>query len=649
MHRLLASVLLVGCPTPTEEPPALPIEPVSACAPTIDACAAPTVDGVWASYRKDHYFDDVVYDEYTDPPLDGGRVHAWGRALVGGTVTAVAIDGLDPEAIYAPPDPTARPAFDWWHIWPRELVAGEPFLVSFHARDPAWDDVDQAALFVETDVGIAFDGSFPVVQTPVPITYVTFEQGRAFVHLRNEGASPATLTQLVLNGRDVTEVACIGDPDLAPGEATLITVDLCDPPAPGDLWTAAAAFEGAPSAANGGRVLRPFFPIEAWNNTTECPWPGANDVHAEAYAAAGIDTHYLHGGVCNNCGCETGTLIEDVYGADPTLHTIITDDVAAATHPLATTAGVAAVSTGDESDGQYVEDDPGSEDHGVPIPAIKARKARESWARTPELPVFNGGLTNGHVGAFAGMTDVQGMDVYIGACAPHITRFGTHPPVRMPFDYLRNARNNHRPLPTWGYAQGLSPVGAWTGQPVPSEILVQGAMTLASGAKGLMWFQANQEAAAEHPESWAAMAQINALTGALRSRLLTGDPTGAARSTGDVLIEAIRAQDAILVIAVQLETTQAPSDIDCLVDQRPHVFASTVARLEVDLPPDLGVVDVFELRPEGIVEPSEGQLRGEGRTLTIDSVSLSDGWPIAVWILAADAGVRADVEAALSR
>ena len=96
------------------------------------------------------------------------------------------------------------------------------------------------------------------------------------------------------------------------------------------------------------------------------------------------------------------------------------------------TTGIAAFSTGDESDGELYEDDPESPDYGASKPAIKARESRTLWERFPQVPTFNGGMTNGHVGAFAGMSDIQGMDVYIGACAPHITQWGEHPPYGCP-------------------------------------------------------------------------------------------------------------------------------------------------------------------------------------------------------------------------
>ena len=53
--------------------------------------------------------------------------------------------------------------------------------------------------------------------------------------------------------------------------------------------------------------------------------------------------------------------------------------------------------------------------------------------------------------------------------------------------YLRNARDNHAPLPLWGYSQLYN--NSWKYQPQMNEILTQMAQVIISGAKGQMLFQ----------------------------------------------------------------------------------------------------------------------------------------------------------------
>ena len=163
------------------------LAPAATCTPSGDACAAPTLaTTTFASYRKDAYFEDSVYDEYTDAPLDGGRIHVIATATGSGRVTGMSIAGQDPADIYAPTE-GEQPAFEWAHIWPEQLVEGEPVWVSFHSRDAAWDATEQAELVVETDSGEALRTMFPVSTSSVRLTYVTFadDLGTALVHLAN--------------------------------------------------------------------------------------------------------------------------------------------------------------------------------------------------------------------------------------------------------------------------------------------------------------------------------------------------------------------------------------------------------------------------------------------------------------------------------
>jgi hypothetical protein len=623
------------------------LAPEASCAPSGEVCATPTkVSNVFASYRKDAFFDDGIYNEYTDPPVDGGRVHVIATAQVSGNVTDYTIDGIDPDVIYTENSAETAP-FEWTHIWPTRFEAGDQIWVSFHSRDSKWDALTSSRLVVRTDAGVAVDADFPVATTgPVQLTYVTFEDdlSTAVLHLKNTASGPHDIARVIFNGRDVTadDVACVPYPQLLPGESTRITVPLCERAATGDVWTAAVEFdqETAP-AAGGGRVLRTFFPVEAWNNTTECPWPGGNDEKAAGLLANGVDTHYMHGGVCNgsNCDCSTPDVL-DIYANDAHLNVLVTDDIITDFAPIADTSGIAAVSTGDESDGEIYDDE------GVPEAAKKAANAREVWALHPELSVFNGGKTNGHVGTFAGMTDIQGMDVYIGGCAPHITQWGTHPPVRMPYDYLRNTRDNHMPLPTWLYAQGLSPVGAWKAQPSASEVLAQGIMVIAAGGKGLMWFQANQEKAAEVPASWQAMEDVNRITRGVRHWLRVGDPVGNAKSTGNDIVESIPAGDAIVVPVISLDVTAAPTDLTCALTSNPHVWDSVTREVSVDVPRDMALRAVYEVTPAGAVAVQNYTV--SGRRVTIAGVQTDDNTPARVFVLAASENVAERINAGVN-
>lgn len=639
------------------------LDAVAACPAPTDPCAASATEPeIHASYRKDAYLPDELYNEYTSAPLDGGRFQIAGVAAAGGAVTDVRIDGVSVADLTAPP----TPRIEWYHVWPDPVVTGEAVWVAFHSRDPAWDVATEGAIVVETAGGVALDGAFPVVQTPAPLTYVAPSDDRStlLVHVQNRDARPHTATRLLVNGRDVlgSGVACAAKTTVAPGEAALWTVPLCTPAEPGAAWTVVVDWADAPPAVGVGRVLRPHFPVEAWGVGSDCVAPGAAETGEDAYRAhvdAGFDTLYLYWGGSAECGYRTPTLVNEVFPAAGEMYALVGDDFFS--HPAPETAitdpsRVAGFLTGDESDGQIYDDD------GAPRAAAKAATARRLWSLYPGLSVYNGAMTNGNVGTFAGMVDVQGIDVYIAACAPYIT-YPTPPrPLTAPHDYLRNARENHMPGTTWFYAQGLH--GGWNVdqaagrlhfQPDPHEILLQAMMVLTAGGKGLMWFQTSQSEARHAPERWDAVARANWMIRSVRRLVREGDVTGAVTASDGAaaLVEAIRGRDAIVVPVVNLDVEEALDEVACFR----AVFESRVAHwrlgdqtlaLTLPVPADLALYEVFEVTTALTTADAPYTLDVAARSATLPAVTLSNDAPVRLFVLAAAPTVRAEVDAVLA-
>ena len=112
---------------------------------------------------------------------------------------------------------------------------------------------------------------------------------------------------------------------------------------------------------------------------------------------------------------------------------------------------------------------------------------------------------------------------------------------------------------------------------------MQAFQAIAAGAKGLMWFQANLERGTEYPASRDAITAANRIVGAVREELRLADPTGAAgttlhrdtteaSSTSTVLVEQLRSARALHVIAIQLDTDVAPTDLECVGPAISRVF-----------------------------------------------------------------------------
>jgi hypothetical protein len=382
-------------------------------------------------------------------------------------------------------------------------------------------------------------------------------------HARNDDKVAHTLTSLFVDGRDVlaTGAVCVPNLTVTPGETVMWTVPRCAPLEPGRAWTVTAVFDGASASVGVGRLLPPRFPIEAWSKSADCAFPGENDASFKRHVDAGFDASFVRAKMNNGCDMSGAKMVNT--GLTGTGYQGLITDVLGLANPasaLTNLDNVLGLFTGDEVDGELVEG-------GQSKPELQATESRKLWEYYPARPTYQGGKTNRNVGIFAGATDIQGMGFYVVACAPHITPFGNHPPLRAAYDYLRNTRDNHMPLPTWLYAQGLSDV--WNKstfglvQPEPQEIDVQAISIIAAGGKGLMWFQ-TQLAEADHaPKRWEVIVHANRTFRAVRDELRVGDLTGRAKTKGEAIVEEVRGREAIVVPLVNLAVQTAPTDLGC--------------------------------------------------------------------------------------
>ncbi|MEO7092473.1 MAG: hypothetical protein ABI175_04425, partial [Polyangiales bacterium] len=520
-------------------------------------------------------------------------------------------------------------------------------------------------IVVKTAGGDALDAIISPRTSAVALTYVTTSEDRRslLVHLRNSGASPRKVQELIALGRDVlaSDVACVPDRVLSPGATALFVVPLCEAIPLGAAWTVVAELDDGGTAVGVGRVVRPYFPIESWPNSSDCPFPGpgAKTANYERHVKAGFDSALMYvGGVGEGCTHDPLKIVNEIAPASKTFFPFLSDDFLSRTDwktVITDRSQVAGFLLGDEVDGSIYTS-------GKSNAAGKADKARRLWDAYPELATYIGSKTNRNVGAFAGAADIQGSDFYVAACAPHITAFGAHPPIVAAYDYLRNTRDNHMPLPTWLYAQGLSP--AWNkksvlgteivSQPDPQEILVQAYSAVAAGAKGVMWFQTNQAEALRVPGRWDAIASANWTIRGVRDFLRTGDPIGGARvGGGEAIVEAIRAEDAIVVPVIGTKSTKAPEDLGCQsalvgVGAVPHwELATQTLDVSIDVPPDFGVATVLEVTPKGVSIVAGVEV--SGRTIKLVGVRVDNTQPARLFVLARTTGVRTKIEAALAR
>ena len=85
-------------------------------------------------------------------------------------------------------------------------------------------------------------------------------------------------------------------------------------------------------------------------------------------------------------------------------------------------ANIDAVLVGDEVDGML---------GGTPRSTLATVQATAAIDRS--IITYQGAKTNGHVGAYSGITDVQGSDAYCAACAPTIVPVIKQLPLQYPY------------------------------------------------------------------------------------------------------------------------------------------------------------------------------------------------------------------------
>ncbi len=630
-----------------------PVPAVTACAAGTDACASlPASAGPAASARRDVFYPYELYPEASIPDPRGSRVQIAAVATTSGAVTKVELLGTDvtafalPAADGAPTPPEVQglvgpDGWQWVHVWPLEPTAGEPLFVTFHAGTALLEGRTTVPVRVTTASGAALDADVPVTLPLVPLTYVTTSDDlrTLLVHATNLDTAPHTLLGLEVNGRDVTSAACIPATTLRPGEAALWTVPLCAPLAIGQAWTVIARFADAPASVGAGRVILPRFAIEGWGRDSECALPGANAANFEAVRAKGFDMFFLRSDYSAHEGCNGATAGSVLQAAVDLPDVTFMLDEWAPPEGLDLARQVRLL--GDEVD---------TDEHDKPWRVSQDAKA--SWVAHPGLTTYIGGARHRHTGAFAGLADIQGFDIYVAACAPKILDGGHWPSLRAPLDFCRAVRANHQPNPQWFYSQGIA--GGWNldtdpptaRQPDPAELKVQAMSVAVCGSKGLMYFQTDLESAALVPDTWEAIGQVNRDLRLVRDLLREGDPIGARASVDGVLADAIRARDAIVIPVVNATASVEMEEVRCFTEKDPHwVLAEVTADVTVTVPDDLAVAEALEVVGGQLTSVATG-VSATGRDLTIAGVTLSPDVPYRLYVLVSTAGAAARLSSA---
>lgn len=600
---------------------------------------------LYSSYRKDFFYPYDLYPEADLPsPVSGGRFHIIGVAQASGKVGDVYLNGKKVQLVSGNWD------IDWLKVYDNPLTKGKPFWLSFHSRNELWDSISNASLKLETSDGATVaSGNFQVAINFCNITYITtdYNMSTVFIHIHNGYTSTRTISQVLLNNEDLT-IMVVNNASLtvASLSAVMLEIPLKTSLSRGSLMTAVVIYKesGAVPSVAGVRVAVPHFPIESWPKSDECPFPTMNDDNYNFIEKHGFDTYFFRENPSSECknpvkGHDIISNLAPKYG----FFGLMTTDV-----PLdkcTNLSNALAIFMGDEVDDKI--DD-------------SMRTLLAQILSTPqELLTYIGGSRSRRNGIFAGLADIQGMDMYIAACAPHIQVVTDTPQPRGSYDYLRLTRNNHMPLPTWLYSQAFddfwdAKIGSHVlhhRQPNPNELLIQAMSVIVACAKGIMYFQSEIAENEYYPDTWTALGKFNKDIGAVGEYLRLGDCTDMVTNSdgeglsADTVAQAIRSKAAIIVPVVSFHNHGGYNSLECAIGANLHweIWNHTIDEITVTIPADFGtVVDKFEIIDGNISDISDVSVKTGN--IVFSHVKMPSDRPIHLFVLANTADVRKDVQ-----
>lgn len=117
--------------------------------------------------------------------------------------------------------------------------------------------------------------------------------------LRHATPSLTARPQVLLNGVDVTDSIPEAQRVIPVSQGAMWIIPSATVRStntvPGAVWTVAVSWEdpASPVTAAGGNLWRPFFPVEAWPYSDDCPYPGANTSNYIVHRSHGINTFFI--------------------------------------------------------------------------------------------------------------------------------------------------------------------------------------------------------------------------------------------------------------------------------------------------------------------------------------------------------------------
>jgi hypothetical protein len=430
-----------------------PLPPSSACQLPQPQCPeTPTfpIQQPFSAFRADVWIQDK-YKEPLPQPDDGGRLHmlyaaatdvtesdiSTGKFFVNGIRVKCAV-GSDMSVVH----------------WARFEVAQDNRLVfvSLHSNNSEIFTVGKTVTLevVGGSGSVIVNATFDLPPQPsLTVTYITtINNGSTLIaHILSTTASAPSISAVFVNSVNVTSRICLPSPVSIPkGDSHIIEVPLCSPASVGDVLSVLLLLSDGSHAAAAVRRVKEEMHISVWPKSSSCVLPKLDDENARTLMHNGIDAAYTYPHTASKT-CNSRISTEDYINTvlpSTEFHVMISEDFLdrgerATRGKLNDTSHVFAMMIADEDDTPK-----------YPTSDLQDKLALALAARTQyrDVPTFQGGATNRNAGTYSGISDFQGVDAYVAACAPHFFNFFEKTLLRMPYDYALNTRANHLPLPT---------------------------------------------------------------------------------------------------------------------------------------------------------------------------------------------------------
>jgi hypothetical protein len=583
-----------------------------------------------SQFRRDYFLSDWTYPESWAPdPVTGGRVHlvfpitASNAGLANGPFT-VSIGGYNIPISHDTDISSITSNNVQWIHFEASTATG---VVSLHSPTDSFvtgmgtvSVYNAKGALVGACVSDISDLS-SASAAPVTLSYVTSRKSwtEMVVHVHNNDlVSAHTMSQMVVNGVRGAGI----HPTLIPPQGHQVFVVPLGSAALGEGsgWTVELFIDNSSWIGNGGRLGKEVMFVEGWQHSQMCPFPVSGGQASDFFQfrdTLGMNAFWGFSACTDNYQ-------QVLDNATANGYYIILTSVENFPH-ISDTSRLMCVEAGDEVDNKLTD---------LPSQWRKVLSIRKDY---PNVVVYQGGKTNHWAGAFAGSSDIQGIDFYIGACAPHITPFLSAMPLTGSRDYLRNSRNNQMPLPMWGYSQAIC-TNCWNTIPNSADFTIQIASAFIAGTKSLMLFMADDKSIGM--QAFSDGGSLIRSFNAVREEIRTGDIQGAVKMTtspasAQVLMETIAAPNNTFVIVIANGNGSGYSDITCEIGIENHwVFTpQTLDGVEIVVTPSAQsaapsrIVAALEALNGSLQPPSSGAtiaFNAETSTISISNVQLEN-------------------------